>query len=67
MWFFEIHSTFNPNVIKVLAPPFEIQREGWGFFLCQISIIAKSGATFKVEHTLSFDQDETCQEVVVNI
>jgi len=33
-----LHPTFNPSIIKLNRPPFEIKRLGWGYFQirCQV-------------------------------
>ncbi|KAF0973870.1 hypothetical protein FDP41_007257 [Naegleria fowleri] len=42
---FHLHETFNPPVVTVTKPPFEIEQEGWGQFplLIDIHFHASSG------------------------
>jgi hypothetical protein len=35
---FELHPTFQPSIIKVSKPPYEITRTGWGIFEIGIKV-----------------------------
>ncbi|KAL6059017.1 YEATS domain-containing protein 4-like [Balamuthia mandrillaris] len=56
---FRLHPTFQPNVIKVRRPPFQMTRIGWGTFEIGVKIHFKKEAgmrdkVLKVKHMLVF-------------
>ena len=55
---FELHPSFSPNRPTVWAPPFEVERVGWGMFeiAATVHFLPSIGAApLTLKHTLSFD------------
>ena len=56
---FGLHSTFQPNVVKLEKAPFEIVRQGWGSFDVRVEVETSDGKTHKFVHTLTLDKDSS--------
>ena len=56
---FGLHSTFQPNVVKLDKAPFEIVRQGWGSFDVRVEVETLDGKIHKFVHTLTLDKDSS--------
>ncbi|KAH3757056.1 hypothetical protein Pelo_11084 [Pelomyxa schiedti] len=60
---FGLHPTFNPRVVRVDQPPYQLERVGWGTF--DVSVTIRFRVATGIEHpatyihTLSFSSPDT--------
>jgi uncharacterized protein YegL len=55
---YHLHPTFQPNLVTVTTPPFELERKGWGYFEVGVDIYFKpkfGKDMMAVKHTLCFE------------
>ena len=52
---FHLHPDFDPHVITISEPPFQLSRSGWGAFDVGVEIVTTSGLKVETEHLLNLN------------